>query len=492
VNDALPRTRRTQRLLVIDDDPSIHLIVRDVLAPLPIEVVCAASGEAGLKLCRERRPDVVLLDHYLPDTSGAEVFDGIRQLDPRLPVIWITASSASETAIEATRLGAFDYLTKPINLDRLAEQVELALSARQLMLVPVEIDATATAATESDVLIGRSPAMQEVYKAIGRLAASDYPVLLVGEAGTGKQLVARAIYQHGPRAAKPFLQVRCRDLPPDRLAAHLFGEQLVDGTTLPGKLDQAAGGTLLLEDLSAIDLATQSRLLRLLQERQFQRLGSETVAAADVALMITSQVDPLTLVTQKELHSDFYFALSAFVVRLPSLRERPEDVPLLAEHFVRRFANVHKSFGQDVLRVSHDALNLLQTYRWPGNVAELQSVLRRALLETKGTVLASDYLRRVLHSDQQAVEHPDASPASASTGDAVTNWSQFVRDRIAAQSGDAYAEAIAEMEQHVLRELLDHTRGNQAQAAKILGITRTSLRKRIQALGIHIPRLNAG
>jgi DNA-binding NtrC family response regulator len=487
------RQRRLQRLLVIDDDPSVHLIARDVFNDGTLEVLCAESAAAGLQLARERRPDVVLLDHYLPDGSGVDVYQSLRELDARLPVIWITASSESATAIEATRIGAFDYLTTPIDLERLARQVQQALTSRQLMLVPVGVVDAQEA--QAEALIGRSPAMQEVYKAIGRLAASDVPVLLVGQPGTGKQLAARAIHQHGPRAAQPFVEVRCRDLPPGELSRHLFGEVLADGSVRRGRIDQAAGGVLLLEDLASIDLATQSQLLRLVKEQSFARVGSDAVEPANVNLIITAQHDPEALVRDEQLHTDFYFLLSAFMVRLPPLCERAEDIPLLVEHFVRRFGNVGQSFGNQVLRVSHDALHLLQSYSWPGNVAELQAVLRRALLETKGTVLASDYLRRALRHDQEAhaprAESVETATRSAS-GDEVTDWPRFVKQRIAANANELYAEAMAEMERHVLAEILAYTRGNQAQAAKILGITRTSLRKRIHSLGISIPRVSAG
>jgi two-component system nitrogen regulation response regulator GlnG len=207
-------------------------------------------------------------------------------------------------------------------------------------------------------------------------------------------------------------------------------------------------------------------------------------------VIITSHQDPETLVRDELLHTDFYFLLSAYLVRLPPLCQRSEDIPLLVEHFVRRFGNVGQSFGSQVLRVSHDALHLLKSYTWPGNVAELQAVLRRALLETKGTVLASDYLRRALRQDQES-RLPSAeadAPARPPTSDKVTDWPRFVKQRIAANANDLYAEALAEMERHVLAEILSHTRGNQAHAAKILGITRTSLRKRIHSLGIPIPR----
>lgn len=488
--DNVSRADRRQRLLVIDDDPSISLIARDLFAADPIDVLSAETGEAGMRLVHDRRPDVVLLDHYLPDAKGHEVFAKIRQCDPRLPIIWITARGTSETAIEATKYGAFDFLTKPIDFDRLRQQVHQAITSRQLMLVPVEIaDPASSANSESaDVLIGRSAAMQEVYKAIGRIASSDVPALLVGEPGTGKQLVARAIYQHGQRAQKTFLRVHCGDFPAGQLEKHLFGEELPGGEIRRGKIEQVVGGTLLLEELDAIEPAVQTRLIRLIREQKFERVNGEQTLTADVVLLFTTQHDPEALVRAQRLRSDFFYLLSAFMVRLPPLRERREDLSLLVEHFIHRSANIQRSFGTGVVRVSHDAMRLIQTYDWPGNVAELQSVLRRALMDTKGTVLASDYLRRALKNVREERNPPATLASSQPSIEATTDWAQFVAQRIQGESTELYADAIAEMERHVLRELLNYTNGNQAHAARILGITRTSLRKKIHALGINLGR----
>lgn len=495
VND-LAKARRRQRLLVIDDDPSVSIIARDLFATDHLDVLSAETAAAGVEILRERRPDVVVLDHYLPDGSGIDVFEQIRQFDSRLPVIWITARGNSDTAIEATKLGAFDFLTKPIDLDKLREQVHQAIQSRQLMLVPVEIvDHAATSDSEADRLIGRCPAMQDVYKAIGRIAAHDVPVLLVGEPGTGKKLVARAIYQHGSRATKPFLKIRCGDFTAAQLEVELFGQEATGqgNTPRPGKLEQAQGGTLLIEEIGAVEPATQSKLLRLLNERKYERVGGSTVLAADTTLIFTTQYDPEVLVKSQKLRSDLYYLLSTFIVRMPPLRERREDLPLLIEHFIHRFANIHKSFGTGVVRVSHDAMRLLQSYDWLGNVAELQAVLRRALIETKGTVLPSDYLRRALKVTRAEREQAAPGAAASSTGpsssELITDWPRFVRDRMTAESTEIYAEAVQEMERQLLREILAHTAGNQAQAARLLGITRTSLRKKIHALGINIGRV---
>lgn len=491
VEEIVNRTRRRQRLLVIDDDPSVSVIARDLFTADPIDVLTAETAAAGLEIVRDRRPDVVILDHFLPDGSGLEVFEEIRQFDPRLPVIWITARGTSETAIEATKLGAFEFLTKPIDLNKLREQVHHAIQSRQLMLAPVEIGADPQAEDNGgDQLIGRCVAMQDVYKAIGRIAAHDVPVLIVGEPGTGKELVARAIYQHGVRSARPFIKIRCGDFSAAHLEKELFGTANLTEPAKPGKIELAAGGTLLLEELSAIEPGLQSKLLRIIKERTYERVGGHESLPADVTLMFTTQHDPEALVKSQQLRSDLYYVLSSYLVRLPALRERRDDLPQLVEHFIHRFANIQKSFGAGVVRVSHDALRLMLSYDWPGNVAELQAVLRRALMETKGTVLASDYLRRALKSTREEQQRATAHERNgASAPDTITDWPRFVSLRVAADSSELYAEAVQEMERHLLREVLARTGGNQAQAARMLGITRTSLRKKIHLLGINIGRV---
>lgn len=469
-------------MLVIDDDPSMALIARDVFANASIEVLTAANSESGVELVRARRPDVVVLDHYLPDGDGLHAFQRIREFDARLPVIWVTACNRSDTAIAATRLGAFDYLTKPVDFDKLRHQVLQAIESRQLMLVPVEIGSEATPDSEADVLIGRSAAMQDVYKAIGRIAAHEVPALLVGETGTGKELVARAIYQHSPRHTRQFLRVRSSDFSPAELERELFGSA-GDATGLPdrhGRIDQAAGGMLLLEEIGAIAPATQGKLLRLIREGVFERPGAGRTVTVDVTLLFTSQHDPEQLVRSERLRSDLYYLLRAFAVRLPPLRERREDLPLLVEHFIHRQANIRKSFDAGVVRVSSEAMRLLESYAWPGNITELEAVLRRALIETKGTVLASDYLCQALGTRN------DASPIEPAT--ALSDISSFAQERLAAGSTCIYDEALERMERELLSAILAHTGGNQAQAARLLGMTRTSLRKKIHLLGIPLDR----
>lgn len=480
------------RLVIIDDDPSIQLIVENLWEDAGRFTICqATSGAEGYQRVEQIRPDIILLDHLLPDEQGLSLLKRLQALDARVPVIFITASSASHTAIEAMKAGAFDFLTKPLDLDRLQHQIERAIEGRRLMRIPVVIDRDASEEnTSSEVLVGQCPAMQAVYKSIGRVAQQNVPVLIQGETGTGKELVARAIYQYGTRASQHFHKVNCIDLDVNWIEAELFGrEPNPNGPSGPqrvGKFEQGNGGTLLLEEISGLSLSTQGKLVRVLQEGAFERVGGTKTVTTDVRLIFTTCEDPEELVSHGQLRADLYYLLSAFTIRLPPLRDRGQDLTLLIEHFVNRYHRIEESLRSQVERVSPEALKMLKQYAWPGNIAELQSVLKRALIETRGTIVVSDYLRAALNqqSNQGQVSSPGLRQMS-------TDWADFVRRRLDDDSESIYAEAIFEMEQHVIKAILQHTGGNQAQAAKRLGITRNSLRKKIQQLGISIQQIVA-
>ena len=482
----LRASARVPRVLVIDDDPAARLIIGRLLSDQKLEVLTAEAGLPGLQLALEKHPDVVVLDNVLPDISGLEVLRRLRTFDAQLPVVFITAQGTSHTAIEAMKSCAFDFLPKPLDLHRLQEQITRAIEARRLMRVPVVIDAAHDTDEPGDLLVGRSPLMQEVYKSIGRVALQEVPVLLEGETGTGKELVARAIYQHGGRSQGPFLVVKCSDFNSVWLESELFGheEAAFPGALAErvGKFEQCAGGVLLLEEVGDLALSTQSKLLRALRDGRFERVGSADSRTLDVRVIATTSADLEPSVHQGQFRADLYYFLHGFRVRLPAVRERPEDIPALVDHFVRRVSRITRALGSDVVRVSADAMALLSQYAWPGNLDELQSVLKRALIETKGTVVASDFLRATLRNPH------DAAESLAATGGIVTNWHAFVDTRVARGAVDVYAAALGEMDRQLLGRVLESTGGNQARAAKILGITRGSLRKKIRTLGLALPQ----
>ncbi len=487
MHDARPAARRQPRVVVIDDDPLLLKLVKGVLDPERFTIATAETGRSGVELVKQIRPDVVVLDNLLPDLDGLLVLQQIRQLDGQLPILFITAQQSSQTAIEAMKRGAFDYLSKPLDLEKLEEQVEHAVEARRLMRVPVVLgDADPAQDLAGDSLIGRCEAMQEVYKAIGRITQQDVPVLISGEPGTGKELVARAIYQNGSRASAPFQIVKCADFASPWLESELFGHE--EGAFVGavgkriGRFEQCANGLVVLEEIGQTSPALQSKLFRLLSSQEFERVGGTDTIRAHVGIIATTSQQLERLMEQGQFRADLYYLLSSFTIFLPPLRDRVADLPLLVDHFVKKISHISRSFGGEVVRVSSEALSLLTQYRWPGNLDEMQSVLRRALIETKGAVLASDFLTRTLTLPLAESPHLAQLPRGS-----MTDWQQFCSQRLAAGTEELYAQAVTEMEMHLLERVLAATSGNQARAAKILGITRGNLRKKIRNLGIVLP-----
>jgi len=480
-------SRRPPRVLVIDDDPLVRRTLAHFLDEKSYAHFSADDGISGLELVVRERPDVVVLDNVLPGLGGIEVLKNIREIDRHLPVLFVTSQGTSRTAIEAMKLCAFDYLPKPLDLARLEQQLDRALEARRLMRTPVQVDDGSGGGSDVDLLIGRSPAMQEVYKAIGRVALLDAPILIEGEPGTGKESVARAIYQSGTRASRPMRIVNCSDFSGTELEEELFGTEEAAGepsraadvpattTTRVGRVEQCAGGMLILNEVGELTSSAQSRLLRLLRDREFERVGGRTVVAADVQLIVLTSQELERLVDQKRFRTDLYYLLRSFRIELPSLRHRADDVPLLVDHFVKQFSRLRGALSNEPVRVSAESLALLKRYAWPGNLDELQSVLRRALVETKGTIVASDFLSAALGDTVQA-----AAEGASST----TNWRAFAEEKVANGARNIYADALAEMERNLLAEVLEMMNGNQARSARHLGITRGNLRKKLRSLGL--------
>jgi two-component system nitrogen regulation response regulator GlnG len=467
-------------LLVIDDEPAIlHAFRRGFQRP-DVMVVTASSAGEGLAMVAQQRPDVVIVDLHLPDLSGLEVFRRIHQHNAKIPVIFITGHGTTDTAIEAMKLGAFDYLLKPLDLAPLRELVARAFEISRLMRVPAVMEDEPTQ-EPADVLVGRCPAMQAVYKAIGRVASQEITVLILGETGTGKELVARAIYHHSRRSAKPFLAINCAAIPETLLESELFGHEKGAFTGADrkriGKFEQCAGGTLFLDEIGDMTPLTQAKILRVLQEQQFQRVGGDEAIQTNVRLIAATNRDLQQLVAAGRFRSDLYYRLSVFPIRLPPLRERMDDLPLLVDHFLKRLG---PELGKEVHEVAPEALDLLRQYPWPGNVRELQSVLKQALLHATGPVLLPDFLPAALRTPK------DLSTPALDV--ACSDWEGFLDARLHAGSTELYAEALAVMERQLLTRVLRHTGGNQLQAARILGITRNSLRHKLRALGITVAR----
>lgn len=470
---------RAPRVLVIDDDPMVQRIGEQVFAAPAYSYFAAGTAAEGLSQIARQRPDVVILDHVLPDQDGLAVLDQIRALDRHLLVLFITAVGTSLNTIEAMKRGAFDFLAKPLDLDVLQRQVLRALETRRLMLSPVELQAEGSVPA-AEMLVGNSAAMREVYKSIGRVAAQDLPVLIVGERGTGKELVARLISENGPRSGKALQTVKCSDFSGPWLESELFGHEAEAfpgaHTSRGGRIEAAEGGVLLLKEIGDLPLATQSKLLRLLRQNNYERLGG-AVRSADVTILATSSDELERAVSEGRFQSDLLYALGAFTIRLPPLRERRDDIPLLVDHIVKNFAGIRQTLGGEITRVSEAALGILGRYDWPGNVDELQCVLKRALIEGKGAVLATENLARATGQTGEPALH------AAQQGHAI-DWSCFLQSELETGSTSVYAHATALLEKHLLPLVLTACDGSQVKAARCLGMTRGSLRKKLRQLDL--------
>ncbi|MBS0208174.1 MAG: sigma-54-dependent Fis family transcriptional regulator [Planctomycetes bacterium] len=468
-------------VMVIDDDRSVVHLVREAFRDTDINVKTAASAAEGLALFEKDPIDVVLLDVVLPNESGLETFQKIHAFDAKLPIIFITASGSSDTAIEAMKMGAHDYIPKPLDLNKLRAQVEQALDSRRLMQVPVGLPNGEMEDDGSERLVGRSPAMLDVYKAVGRVASQDVTVLILGESGTGKELIARAIYHHSQRATGPFLAVNCAALTETLLESELFGHEKGAFTGADrrriGKFEQCHGGTIFLDEVGDMSPMVQAKVLRVLQQHDFERVGGNETINSDVRIIAATNRSLDQLVGEEKFRADLFYRLNDFSITLPPLREREADLVMLLEHFLERFA---RQMGKDVHGFSAEALELLTHYAWPGNVRELQNVLRKALLQTTGPVIMPDALPSELRGSPKPVSGAAASESPN------RDLAAFLDERLRANSHQLFAETQAMMEAYLITRVLSITHGNQSKAAQMLGITRGSLRNKIHALGISI------
>ena len=464
-------------LLVVDDEPNIIFSIAECLSSPQLRVISATTAREGLELARVEMPEVVLLDIRLPDMSGLDAFQKLHEFDPRLLVIMITAYARTETAIEAMSRGAFDYLVKPVDLQVLQVAIDKALEVSRLNRVPA-IFATEAMGSDGDRIVGNCAAMQDVYKAIGRVALHDEPVLILGESGTGKELVARAIYHYSRRKDRPFLAINCAALPESLLESELFGHERGAFTGADqrriGKFEQVNGGTIFLDEIGDMSPATQAKALRLLQEQRFERVGGNTTVQTDVRIITATNQDLQQRVQQGRFRLDLLYRLNGFTIHLPPLRERKADIPLLIDHFVAR---LNRAFGKQVHMVTDDARELLMAHDWPGNVREFQSALKYAVVHATADVITPDCLPPHCAPDRKTMV---AAAAAGNPFDLTTRVQVLLREG----ERDAYRRLIQEVDRIVLQQALEHTRHNQAQTAELLGISRMTLRGKLRSLGL--------
>lgn len=464
-------------LLVIDDEPNVLYSLRRSLHSDSLRVVTAETAGQGLERVKLEQPDAVILDVFLPDMSGLDAFEFIRQIDPRLPVIMITAHATTETAIEAMKRGAFEYLVKPIDLHQLRDVVASALHVSRLNHVPALFGQESAADSPADRIVGLSPAMQRVYKDIGRVAPQDVNVLILGESGTGKELVARAIYSHSRRSQRTFVAINCAALPESLLESELFGHERGAFTGADrrriGKFEQAHEGTIFLDEIGDMTIATQAKVLRLLQDGRFERVGGNETVETDVRLIAATNQKLEELITAGRFREDLYYRLKVFTIQVPPLRERMEDLPMLVEHFIRQ---ADRELGKQVRSVAPDTMALLESSPWPGNVRELQSSLKYAIVKAAGEVLTPDCLPESVRLPATAAAEPPL-PAGA------LDLAALVRRLLASGDNEIYRHIHAKVDEIILPQVLQHVGGSQVLASQVLGISRTTLRARLAAAG---------
>jgi len=451
-------------ILVVEDEKTALHSLSSLLADEGYNVLQADRGEQGLRLAIREEPDLILLDIRLPDLDGLSVLERLRADHSDAAVIIMTADTTSSNAIRATQLGAFDYVSKPINDDHLLVQIRRALEYRKLEREVRSLRSTPENNVSIPGMVGHSLQMQEVYKLIGRVANSTTTVLICGESGTGKELVANAIHEFSNRRNGPLVKVNCAAIPENLLEAELFGHEKGAFTNALsrriGRFEQAQSGSLFLDEVAELPIILQAKLLRAIQERTIERLGSNAPIHIDARFIAATAQDLDALVAAGGFREDLYYRLNVVSISLPPLRQRKEDIPLLVQRFLSR--------SQRPITIGADALDKIMAHHWPGNVRELENVIARAIVLAPGEIITPDSIR--------------ISSRSASAG---ADW----LDQVAVRDG--YWPNIRKLEQHLVKTALEQAKGNKAEAARILGVQRRLLYEKMSEIGLRIEEGNA-
>ena len=463
-----------QKILLIEDDLAIAGSLRRVLARSGYDVTSLTRGDEGLEQARRDHFDVVLSDFKLPGLSGLELVAQLHAAKPLLPVIVMTAHGSTETAIEATKLGAYDYMLKPFEVEELLDLVNKAAMTGRLASDPVEMGEAISA---RDAIIGSSRAMQNLYKEIGRVAGKPVTVLIRGETGAGKELVARAIYQHSHCAGNPFVAVNCAAIPETLLESELFGHERGAFTGAEarriGRFEQADQGSIFLDEIGELTPSTQSKLLRVLQEKSIQRLGGRESIPLDIRIIAATSRDLEQAMAEKKFREDLYYRLSVVVIHVPALRERREDIPSLIQYFLQRYAG---ELGVTNAAFSAEANSFLTEQPWPGNVRELENVVRKAMLIARGYGVSLDDVRIALQKRELA---------STATHQSVHSYvGEVLRAAARGEITDARSMIMQTVERELYAQALKQAAGNLTRAAKWLGITRLTMREKLSAFGL--------
>ncbi|HKY63272.1 MAG TPA: sigma-54 dependent transcriptional regulator [bacterium] len=475
------------RILIAEDEINLRTILKKLFLKKGFEVETSGDGQLALTKLQSEPFDLAIVDIKMPSLSGLEVLDQLKRDKVKTSVIIMTAQDTMRNAVDAMKKGAYDYITKPFELDELEMIVAKAVDARRLAeeVQSLKQEVSGLKVDKEAKIVGQSRAVREVYKTIGKVAISDVSILITGESGTGKELIAKAIHQNSPRSKGPFLAVNCAAIPRDLLESELFGYRKGAFTgaeeNRPGYFELAHQGTLFLDEVGDLPINLQAKLLRVLQEKEIQRLGSTEAKAVDVRILAATNQNLEKMVKEKKFREDLFFRLNVIPIHLPPLRERKEDVPLLCEYFLGKLA---QEANIPVKILSPEAMQMLEAYRWPGNIRELENVIKRAaILSANDTLHVQDFaffLGKGAEETQREIEEMGLEDLIAS------RLQSFLAKLGDVETTNLYETIIEMAERPLIRLILKQTGNNQIRAAKILGINRNTLRKKIRNLRIAV------
>ncbi len=451
-----------KRILLVDDEPSVRTALKLILEPT-YEVRCAADGQTGLDQFKQDSPNLVLLDVILPDMDGLTLLQTMHTENPGIPVIMLTATKTVKTAVDAMKRGAVDYLTKPFDTEELRLIVAKSLATQELEREVRYLRAAVANRYAFHNLIGKSAGMQDIYSKIEQIADTRTTVLVTGESGTGKELVARALHYNSARRDRPFVALNCAALPETLIESELFGHEKGSFTDASarrvGQFELAHGGTMLLDEIGDLSLTTQAKLLRVLQEREFTRIGGTHPIKVDVRIIAATNKNLEDLVRKKDFREDLYYRIHVAALFLPPLRERREDIPLLIKHFLAKRRDEEKGSPEEV---SKEAMEILAKYHWPGNIRELENIVEQACIWCQGPVIKPEDLPNILKTDTRSASLREETLAG----------------RLSLE------KAVLEFEKEIILDALKRTDYVQTHAANLLGISRRMLKYRMDTLGI--------